>query len=105
MKMEDERARDLFGFKLRRSEEEVGDEKGQEFDHFDHIMFGGQRNIAESNDQPAEPSSPLSKYLDQIDLDEVMYHVDTLITSARELKPLLGKVKPFFNQIIDKNKS
>ncbi|MBT2678199.1 hypothetical protein J7E38_04250 [Bacillus sp. ISL-35] len=103
--MEDERARDLFGFKLRTSEQDVSAETGHDFDHFDHFMFGGQKNIDESNDHPAEPFSPLSKYLDHIDLDEVMYHVDTLITSARELKPLLGKVKPFFDQIIDKNKS
>ncbi|CAM3771589.1 hypothetical protein [Mesobacillus thioparans] len=103
--MEDERARDLFGFKLRRNDQEASAGSGEEIDHFDRFMFGGQRDIAENKDHPAEPSSPLSKYLDQIDLDAVMYHVDTLITSARDLKPLLGKVKPFFDQIIDKDKS
>lgn len=90
--MEDEKAID---FELRRNQQE------EEFDHFDRFMFGRSRNEEENKDQ-SENDSPFSKYLGQIDLDEVMSHVDTLVTSARELKPLLGKVKPLLDHLIEK---
>ncbi|MFT9596333.1 hypothetical protein [Mesobacillus sp.] len=103
--MEDERERDLFGFKLKRDEQEGSDQREQEYTHFDQFMFGRHRNIEEESEQSVKNDSPLNKYLGQIDLDEVMYHVDTLITSARELKPLVGKVKPLFDHFREKNKS
>ncbi|MBT2694291.1 hypothetical protein [Bacillus sp. ISL-55] len=103
--MEDGRDRDLFGFKLKRENDESSDQVEQEYTHFDQFMFGRPRYNEESSQQSEKNDSPLNKYLGQIDLDEVMYHVDTLITSARELKPLVGKVKPLFDHIIEKNKS
>ena len=103
--MEDGRARDLFGFKLKRENEESSNQQEQEYTHFDHFMFGRPRDKEETSEQSVNNDSPLNKYLGQIDLDEVMYHVDTLITSARELKPLVGKVKPLFDHFIEKNKS
>ena len=101
--MEDGKARDLFGFSLNRDHEEKSGQ--QEYDHFDHFMFGRPRKKEEASEESNNNDSPLNKYLGQIDLDEVMYHVDTLITSARELKPLVGKVKPLFDHFIDKSKS
>lgn len=104
--MEDGRARDLFGFKLKRENEESSDQREQEYTHFDQFMFGRSMNNKEKpSEQSVKNDSPLNKYLGQIDLDEVMYHVDTLITSARELKPLVGKVKPLFDHFLEKNKS
>jgi hypothetical protein len=103
--MEDGKARDLFGFKLKRDTEESSDEHEQEYNHFDQFMFGPPRNKEKASEQSEKNNSPLNKYLGQIDLDEVMFHVDTLITSARELKPLVGKVKPLFDHFIEKNKS
>jgi hypothetical protein len=103
--MEDERTRNLFGFKLRRENEESPDQREQEYDPIDDFMFGRSRKTEETSEESVNSDSPLNKYLGHIDLDEVMYHVDTLITSARELKPLMGKVKPLFDQFIDKNKS
>ncbi|KIY22952.1 hypothetical protein [Mesobacillus subterraneus] len=100
--MEDEKARDPFGFKLKRKEQGYSEEPGQKSEFFDRFMFGGKKSTDVSKDQPTEPAYPFSKYLDHIDLDEVMHHVDTLITSSKELKPLFGKIKPFFDQIIDK---
>jgi hypothetical protein len=105
VKVEDERTRDLFGFKLRRENEESSEQLEQEYDPFDHFMFGRSRKTEETSEESVNNVSPLNKYLGQIDLDEVMYHVDTLITSARELKPLMGKVRPLFDQFIEKNKS
>jgi hypothetical protein len=103
--MEDGRGRDIFGFKLKRENEESSGHREQEYTHFDHFMFGQPRHKEESSEQNAKNDSPLNKYLGQIDLDEVIYHVDTLITSARELKPLVSKVKPLFDHFIEKNKS
>ena len=103
--MEDGRDRDLFGFKLKRDNEESSDQGEQDHTHFDQFMFGRPRYNEESSEQRVKNDSPLNKYLGQIDLDEVMHHVDTLITSARELKPLVGKVKPLFDHFIDNNKS
>ena len=102
--MEDERTRDLFGFKLRRDHDESSDQQEQGYDHFDHFMFGRSREIEEV-EESVNNDFLLNKYLGKIDLDEVMHHVDTLITSARELKPLMGKVRPLFDQFIEKNKS
>ncbi|MBS8263075.1 hypothetical protein DYI25_01335 [Mesobacillus boroniphilus] len=103
--MEDGRSRDLFGFKLKRENDEGSDQQEQEYTHFDQFMFGRPSNKEEESEQSVKNNSPLNKYLGQIDLDEVMYHVDTLITSARELKPLVGKVRPLFDHFIEKNKS
>ncbi|MBT2642694.1 hypothetical protein J7I80_10690 [Bacillus sp. ISL-41] len=103
--MEDGRDRDLFGFRIKRENEESPDQRERENTHFDHFMFGQPRYKEESSEQSEKNDSPLNKYLGQIDLDEVMYHVDTLMTSARELKPLVGKVKPLFDHFMDKNKS
>jgi hypothetical protein len=103
--MEDGRDRDLFGFKQKRDYEESSEQPEHKYTHFDQFMFGRTRNNEESSEQSVKKDSPLNKYLGQIDLDEVMYHVDTLITSARELKPLVGKVKPIFDHFIEKNKS
>ncbi|WLR53850.1 hypothetical protein LC048_15190 [Mesobacillus subterraneus] len=68
-----------------------------------NLCSGGRpRNNEEASEQNGKSDSPLNQYLGKIDLDEVMHHVDTLITSARELKPLMGKVKPLFDHFIEK---
>jgi hypothetical protein len=97
--MEDERRRDPFDFMMK--ENHSSQETGQN-DPFDHFMFGGSRD---SRDHRGDTNSNGSGILGQIDLGEVLYHVDTLISSARELKPLFGKVKPLLDHFIDKNKS
>ena len=98
--MEDERTRDRFDFMMK--EKHHSSQENSQYDPFDHFMFGGSRD---SRDHSGDTNSNGSGILGQIDLGEVLYHVDTLISSARELKPLFGKVKPYLDNFIDKNKS
>ncbi|RSD29389.1 hypothetical protein [Mesobacillus subterraneus] len=100
VKVENERPRDPFGFRFRdNTEGESNSSRGN--DPLDRFMFGGPRN----HEQNPESESTIGNALGQMDYEEVFKHVDTLITSARELKPLIGKVMPFIDQFMDKNKS
>lgn len=102
----EEKSRDPFNFNFRGRNEEDASQSRNEVNHFDSIMFGGRRGREENNaNQSAENNASLLQLLGQIDLNEMMTHVDTLVTSAKELKPLWGKVKPFIGQWIDKTKS
>lgn len=49
-----------------------------------------------------EQSSSLNGLLQNINYLELMEHVDTLMTSAGQLKPLFTKIKPLFEQFINK---
>ncbi|UII57003.1 hypothetical protein LS684_06070 [Cytobacillus spongiae] len=39
-------------------------------------------------------------FLDNIEIDELFTHFDTLMTSAGKLKPLFQKAKPFISQFL-----
>jgi hypothetical protein len=101
--MEEDRTRDRFDFMMK--EKHHSSQENSQYDSFDHFMFGGSRGSGDSRDHSGDTDSNGSGILSQIDLGEVLYHVDTLISSARELKPLFGKVKPYLDNFIDKNKS
>lgn len=104
--MGDERTRDAFDFMLGGKGKNLRDqsihEESESENDFRHFMFGNSRG-EETKDRDSQSTG--SGLLSQIDLGEVLYHVDTLITSAKELKPLFGKVRPYFEHLIDKNKS
>lgn len=102
--MSAERKRDLFGFPIRKAE--TNDEESsaskknpEDLKTFDTFMFGGARKEYSSKEKK---KSSYSDILDQIDVDEVLHHVDNLIESARDLKPLLGKVRPVLDQFLNK---
>jgi hypothetical protein len=102
----EERKRDAFDFMLRGNEQGSRNHPNQEKTEHEHLardfMFGDhRRNDRNDNESHSEGSS----FLSQIDFDEVLHHVDTLISSAKELKPLFGKVRPYIDNFIDKNKS
>ncbi|MDR7000815.1 hypothetical protein [Neobacillus niacini] len=60
---------------------------------FDQFMFGtGQRG--QEPFQPPETNYPPN----YIDYGELIVHLDTLVESARNLKPLFEKVYPFIEQ-------
>ncbi|MGA9228116.1 MAG: hypothetical protein WB217_17345 [Mesobacillus sp.] len=104
--MGDERTRDAFDFMLGGNgknlrNQSINKESESDID-FRHFMFG---NSTGEETKAGESKSTGSGFLSQIDLGEVLHHVDTLITSAKELKPLFGKVRPYFDHLIDKNKS
>ena len=101
--MSKETKRDLFGFPIKDAQinnaSEHEPENLKKANSFDSFMFGGPRRTEK---QPEKKKSSYSGILDQIDIDEVLHHVDTLIGSAKELKPLFGKVKPLLEQFINK---
>ena len=106
--MDEDKNRDIFGFRLSPRDTEHHDEEdhsrltdGMREDPFDSFMFRRPREAKPQIDKKDDSNSLLG----HVDIDEVMNHVDTLITSARELKPLFGKVRPFLEQFIEKNKS
>jgi hypothetical protein len=98
----DELKRDIFGFRIYDHHEDPSQEMNDYDDSFDRFMFGNTKESVVQNERKPSNESGL---LDQIDLGEVLHHVDTLMTSAKELKPLIGKVRPFLDLIMDKNKS
>lgn len=66
----------------------------EEEDYFSRFMFGGRRRSSEESiQQPSEPS---------IDYDELMVNIDTLVESARNLKPLFKHVYPAVSQFLKK---
>ncbi|MGE6260209.1 hypothetical protein ACQKCU_20400 [Heyndrickxia sporothermodurans] len=42
--------------------------------------------------------------LNNVNLDEIMNHVDNLFTSLNELKPLFNKFSPYLTKFLSKNK-
>lgn len=113
-------------------QEEEKNERKKEMDPLSRLMFGGRPDhggsdseagkVGESDDReydwlfgrrrptPIKEEEPpsegihqkLGQMLQNIDYMEAMKHVDTLMTSANELKPLLGKVKPLIESFTQK---
>lgn len=101
-------------------------------DPFSKFMFGEQRNLEKGQDVTSKNESSeqkewdwllggrvpahapkkqaqslpknfsLDRVLQNVDYDEVMQHVDTILTSANELKPLLKMAKPFIGAFFTK---
>jgi hypothetical protein len=95
--------RDLFGFPIKDTREKNASEHDPEnlksVNSFDSFMFGGPRRTEK---QTEKKKYSYKGILDQIDVDEMVHHVDTLIGSAKELKPLFGNVRPLLQQFINK---
>lgn len=104
--MGDERSKSIFDFILKgkdiNSEEHPSQAEDEYQNDFDRFMFGKSRETVPKN---SDHKKIENGFLGQIDLNAVLDHVDTLMTSARELKPIIGKVKPYLNHFIDKHKS
>jgi hypothetical protein len=66
-------------------------------DRLTNFMFGTRRDLDQS-EQPevSESNQPT------IDYDELMIHIDTLMESAKNLKPLFQKVYPLIGKIWQK---
>lgn len=103
----------------------------EEVDFFTELMFGRRMNNREnhlpaedtnahwkennnSNDTPNaqnqsfldEKNLPIPHWLKNMDYGEIFNHIDTILTSTKELKPLLKKITPFIETILQKsNKS
>jgi hypothetical protein len=67
----------------------------------DWILGGPERVPASSREDAREPGQ-IEKILDGVDLGQLMDNIDSLMTSAGQLKPLFKKVTPLFQQILKK---
>lgn len=97
-----ETKKDAFGFMLKNHQVESSNGMKDHDDPVDAFMFG---NTKARGDSGKNPSSDENGLLDQVDLGEVIQHVETLMTSAKELKPLIGKMRPLLDLFMNKNKS
>jgi hypothetical protein len=75
-------------------EEEKMETNQSSEDHFSQFMFGTKRKADQS-----EPSEFETGTQPSINYEELMIHIDTLMESAKNLKPLFQKVYPFVEQI------
>ncbi|WP_053361881.1 hypothetical protein [Bacillus sp. FJAT-27251] len=70
---------------------------------FDRIMFGpGRTEERKTKDPSISGDVNLGQSQNQINLEEIMVHIDTLVDSARQLKPMFSKIRPFFDQFLKK---
>lgn len=104
--MEDGKNRDAFDFMLNRSEKPHREHHDLEVDHshgdLDSFIFGKSRGAANPDNNHEGNGESI---LGQLDWGELFYHIDTLIESSREFKPLFSKVMPYLENFLDKKKS
>jgi len=93
------------------------EENERQVNPFDAMFFGNRnrsiRNDQQNRSQPETNNSPQdgwlngilnNKHLSNVNIDELMTHVDQLIVSLNELKPMFKKVAPMIQSIIQKEK-
>lgn len=71
---------------------------GRKREHHSFDFFGNRNQKAGQHDQ-----NSLEKFLYNIDYVELMKHVDTLMTTAKELKPLIKQIKPYLKSFTRKD--
>jgi len=70
---------------------------------FDRLMFGSRQNSNHSDKKKAESKETESdNLLNQINIEEIMMNIDSLVGSAKQLKPMFNKIRPLFNQFLKK---
>lgn len=78
-------------------EEEEKDSNHHHEDPFTRMMFGSRGQMEDQQQQPSGKTPGTS-----IDLDELMTNLDTLIESAKNLKPVFQKALPTLEKIWNK---
>jgi hypothetical protein len=70
---------------------------------FDRLMFGPGRNKKQiGEEKESADSSEEDNLLNQVNIEEIMMHIDSLVGSAKHLKPMFSKIKPLFEQFLKK---
>jgi hypothetical protein len=78
-------------------------ETGKNEHPFDRLMFGSSRNKQHTDDEKKATETPTEgNLLNQVNLEEIMMHIDSLVGSAKQLKPMFSKIKPLFEQFLKK---
>ncbi|MBS4172037.1 hypothetical protein [Bacillus sp. FJAT-49736] len=120
---------DLNGEKVEQTQEQLGQQPQQDQNQeannrpvhpFDTMFFGTRhqnrpmRNNRRTQNPTGQNETPSTdgwldgllnnKHLSNVNLDELMKHVDQLIISLNELKPMFQKVSPLIERFIQKDK-
>ncbi|MBM4764241.1 hypothetical protein [Bacillus sp. B15-48] len=69
---------------------------------FDRMMFGSRTNPPQSQKNQDDQKDDSSKNSDSVNLEELLTQIDTLMESAKQLKPMFSKIRPFFTQFLKK---
>lgn len=95
----------MFG-PLDKETNEKNDAGLRSIDHsesLDSFMFGGRSSdFPEKSEATHTNSDKINDLMNNIDIFEVMGSIETLVHSAKQLKPLYQKVSPFIEQFIKK---
>jgi hypothetical protein len=67
---------------------------------FDRLMFGPSQTKKHEK-KPTETAGE-DNLLNQVNIEEIMVHIDSLVGSAKQLKPMFSKIKPLFEQFLKK---
>ena len=87
-----------LGDPLKENQEVQEEEEGHNRDRFTDFMFGNRKAHHQSFDQQQDVN-PSQNY---IDYEQLMFHIDSLIESTKDFKPLLKKFRPFLEQFWNK---
>ncbi|WP_394235432.1 hypothetical protein [Niallia oryzisoli] len=87
--------------------EEQKDSNTEEQDPFTRLMFGSgrssqpQQNDHEDRNRPvSNENNQLNELLSNVNVDELMKNIDTLVSNASHFKPILNKLGPLINKWI-----
>lgn len=80
------------------SEDHSNEHNRGERNHFDQWLFGGRAPQQEKSEDASNPTSYIYNIMNNINLDELLYNIDTLVNSAQQLKPLYSKAGPLIKQ-------
>jgi len=70
---------------------------------FDRLMFGSSRSKKQIGEEKKAVDTPAEdNLLNQVNIEEIMMHIDSLVGSAKHLKPMFSKIKPLFEQFLKK---
>ena len=112
----DQFSRFIFGNSKQRETEKESENNSQEFleqneqtsfdrnsNCIDDWFFGSRRK--EPTQSTLTIQNQIEGYINNVDIELLMETYDTLVTTSKQLKPLIKEITPFFHQISNKFKS
>ena len=95
--MEERKPNPFFALDIHEPDKERKGKGG--FESFDSIMFGKKQKDHQDH-QHEEKESKEKHSGPDLDWGLIMGHVDTIMDSAKQLKPMFKKIRPFTEQFL-----
>ncbi|CAM3662717.1 hypothetical protein [Mesobacillus zeae] len=80
-------------------QDESADKSNMQKDPFSRMMFGP---VERSNKTAVKERQGKSELLENVNMEELMHHVDNLLSAAHGLKPIFQKARPLLDQFLGK---